>query len=176
MDKYLYLDSLRVRSAPVYRLMSIDDYRLAPPPQQSHLLPITPMTVPPGLQRPALLRAAGAPHGRAPPHRLHADGRPGLPLLLPHLHAAVRALMGGRSSISPLSTFCCMPAGKGRSPIRSPPTHVHTHSPKGLFISLKDKGRVKEILQSWPAKEVQVIGACVSQCFLSNGVSLGPRA
>lgn len=28
------------------------------------------------------------------------------------------------------------------------------HSPKGLFISLKDKGRVKEILQSWPAKDV----------------------
>lgn len=36
-------------------------------------------------------------------------------------------------------------------------SHIFTPRPKGLFISLKDKGRVKEILQSWPAKDISTI-------------------
>ena len=36
-------------------------------------------------------------------------------------------------------------------------SHIYQPKPKGLFISLNDKGKVKEILQQWPQKDVRVI-------------------
>lgn len=39
--------------------------------------------------------------------------------------------------------------------------------PRGVFLSLKHKGRVKEVLRNWPKKEVRVI------CVTSGGRILG---
>ena len=48
-------------------------------------------------------------------------------------------------------------------------SHLFTPRPKGLFISLKDKGKVKQILEAWPQKNVKVIVFSDGQRILGLG-------
>ncbi|KAM7272943.1 hypothetical protein ACFE04_027607 [Oxalis oulophora] len=43
------------------------------------------------------------------------------------------------------------------------------HHPQGLFISLKEKGKIHEVLRNWPERNVQVIVVTDGECILGRG-------
>lgn len=114
MDKYLFLDTLRV-SPGLCMLQSTGGLLKTRCFHNTHT-PAFPSVHKSnkGLQRRPLLRAPGPAHGRAPPHRLHAHGRAGLPYLFPHLHPAAQGAVPLVEGQGPSEGDFAGLAGQGR--------------------------------------------------------------